>query len=644
MRLRQNRYRARTFLEDFFLRLRWWPRSIRWQMLAGLLLLESLSIGLFALLLVRQQMKETAERAHRRLEYEASSLAMESAEALIENRPSWVGLSVTMMSEAPTVAQAKVTDPAGTVLYVSKGADVLSPRERSQLARVSGSASHCITAEGGQLECAQGIYTGKVLRGIAWVRFDGGWSHENLMSLLRDTAIFGIIWIGASAVLVVLMGRSIAQPLAALHRGAGELTASLENSGSFPLPVTVHNEIGDLIETFNSMVASLAEQRAGLSDTLSLLDSMLANAPIGLAFLDKSFRFVRVNQVFAGLTGVPLSRHLGRTPAELLPQPAAGEIEDVVRRVFATEQPVRNLELTGEHAISAASRHGGAWTWLASAYPVRTTPQQVRWVGVIVLDASERKRSEEALRKSEKLAVTGRLAASIAHEINNPLEAITNLLFLLRNYSDLSETARNYATMAEYEVRRIAEITQQTLRFYRQSTLPARATMADLLDSVLSLYQSRLNALNLRVERDYVPDMDIFCFAGEIRQVFANLVGNSIDATSDGARLLVRARRSHNWKNPAEKGVRFAVADTGAGMEPEVRERIFEAFFTTKDETGTGLGLWVSHEILMKHRGLVHVRSRTADPRLPGRSPGTVFQIFLPDDPTLGNGIGAKHA
>jgi PAS domain S-box-containing protein len=623
---------------------RWWPRSIRWQMLAGLLLLETLSIGLFALLVARQRGKETADRARARLSYEAGSLAVQSAEGLVEDRPGWVALSVKMMGNSPTVAQAKITDPAGKVLFLSKGPDTLSPAELALIPMMTRDQSRCLLAGDKQWECARPIYTGNQLRGIAWVRYDNVWAHEVLMSLLRDMAIFGVIWILASAVLVLLMDRSIGRPLAALHQGAGELTASLENSGSFPLPVTVHNEIGDLIETFNSMVASLEEQRSGLSDTLSLLDSMLANAPIGLAFLDRGSRVVRVNQIFADLTGVPLSRHLGRTLPELLRQPVAGEIENAVRRVFSTEEPVRNLELSGKSPISAASRQRGAWTWLASAYPVRTTAQQVRWVGVIVLDASERKRSEEALRKSEKLAVTGRLAASIAHEINNPLEAITNLLFLLRNYSDLTEPARNYATMAEYEVRRIAEITQQTLRFYRQSTLPARASMSELLDSVLSLYQSRLNALNLRVERDYDPAMDLFCFAGEIRQVFANLVGNSIDATSDGARLLVRARRSHNWRNPSEQGVRIAVADTGAGMEPEVRERVFEAFFTTKDATGTGLGLWVSHEIVTKHRGLVHVRSRTADPEVPGRSPGTVFQIFLPDDPTLGNGTGAEHA
>ncbi len=182
--------------------------------------------------------------------------------------------------------------------------------------------------------------------------------------------------------------------------------------------------------------------------------------------------------------------------------------------------------------------------------------------------------------------------------------------------------------MAEYEVRRIAEITQQTLRFYRQPTQPARATLAELLDSVISLYQSRIHALDLRVERDYDAGLTLFCFAGEIRQVFANLVGNAIDASSTGGRVVVRARRSRDWKNPAQSGIRFAVADAGAGMEPEVREHIFEAFFTTKEVTGTGLGLWVSHEIILKHHGSVRVRSRAASSDLASanKSSGTVIR------------------
>ena len=557
------------------------------------------------------------------------------ARRLSSNGPDWVDLSVKMMGDAPTVSLAKVTDPAGHVLFISRGeADesVLEPAELSLIPLIKRNEPNCFTLAGNRWECAQPIYTADTLRGFAWVSFDQRWMHEQLDSILRSTIIFGALWVAASALLVLLMGRSIARPIAVLHRGAAALMTSPEDGSHFPLPVVVHNEIGDLIETFNRMVASLAEQRAGLNDTLSLLDSMLANAPIGLAFVDRSCRFVRINQVFADLTGTAVSRHLGRTLPELLPQSAAKEMEGAVQRVFATEEPVRNLEISGEGGVPRRP-----WTWLISAYPVRTTPNQVRWAGIIALDASERKRNEEALRRTEKLAVTGRLAASIAHEINNPLEAITNLLFLLRNFSELPDAAQQYVSMAEYEVHRIAEITQQTLRFYRQPTQPARTTLAELLDPVLSLYQTRLNALNIRVERDYDAEMTLFCFAGEIRQVFANLVGNAIDASSDGGRLVVRARRSRHWKNRSQTGVRFAIADTGAGMEPEVREHIFEAFFTTKETTGTGLGLWVSHEIILKHHGLVHVRSRAAasDSVAAQKSSGTVFQIFLPDGPGL---------
>jgi PAS domain S-box-containing protein len=575
------------------------------------------------------------------LTYESSSLASQVGEALDQQRPGWISSSVKTAGEAPNIAIATVTDPAGNVLFVSKGdADqaVLDPDERAQIPFIVRDNARLFTLPGDRWEAAWAIYTNNQLRGYTWVEFDPSSARVQLFAIQRDTLIFGVIWVIASAILVLLMGRSIAQPLSVLRRGAAALMDSPENGSQFPLPVAVHNEIGDLIDTFNRMVASLAEQRAGLNDTLSLLDSMLANAPIGLAFVDRNSRFVRVNQIFADLTGVTVSRHLGRTLTDLLPESVAKEVENAVQQVFSSEQAVHNLELNGE-----GGKPRRPWTWLISAYPVRTTPTQVRWVGVIALDASDRKRSEEALRRSEKLAVTGRLAASIAHEINNPLEAITNLLFLLRNFTELPEAAEQYVSMTEYEVRRIAEITQQTLRFYRQPTHPARATLSELLDSVLSLYQGRINALDLRVERDYEPALTLFCFAGEIRQVFANLVGNAIDASSAGGSLLLRARRSRDWKNPEQTGIRFAIADTGAGMEPEIREHIFEAFFTTKEVTGTGLGLWVSLELILKHRGSVRVRSRAAT-QGSGKSPattGTVFEVFIPDNPSFADEASA---
>ena len=394
-------------------------------MLAGLLLLETLSISLFGILLVRQRVRDVTARAHTRLSFEASSLALQAREALIEQQPGWIGRSVKMLGESPTVAMAKITDPAGNMLFISRGeADQSSllPDEVALIPMLRKGSPQCVTLPANQWECAQSIYIDNAMRGIAWVEYDQSPAKEQLYAIVNDTIVFAIIWILASALLVLLMSRSIVRPLALLHRGARELTESLDNSSRFPLPVKVHNEVGDLIEAFNRMVASLADQRSGLNDTLSLLDSMLANAPIGLAFCDRNCRLVRVNQVFADLAGVSLSRHLGRTLPELLPASVALELEKAVLRVFQTEQPVRNLELSGQRdAAAATERLNRTWTWLVSAYPVRTNPTNVRWVGVIVLDASDRKRSEEALRRSEKLAVTGRLAASIAHEINNPL-------------------------------------------------------------------------------------------------------------------------------------------------------------------------------------------------------------------------------
>jgi signal transduction histidine kinase len=249
-------------------------------------------------------------------------------------------------------------------------------------------------------------------------------------------------------------------------------------------------------------------------------------------------------------------------------------------------------------------------------------------VGVIVTETTERKLTEEALRRSEKLAAAGRLAASIAHEINNPLEGVTNLLYLLRHHDSLDEQAREYANMAQHEVSRVSQITQQTLRFYKQSTLPVTVSVPEVVDSVLVLYQGKVHAGQIQVEKKYVEPANVYALSGEMRQLLANLVGNALDASANGGRLILRVRPSRDWKT-GTRGIRLVCADTGSGMDEGVRRRIFEPFFTTKEATGTGLGLWVSAEILAKHQATVRVRSRTADS---GKSSGTVFMVFFPDD------------
>jgi PAS domain S-box-containing protein len=602
-------------------------------MLFGLALLEVLSIGLFALLLVQLQRRDIHRRAEQRLAHQADSVVGQAQQALRKQSPEWIALSARMMSEAPSVSRVRVTDPAGNTLYESGDDGLARPLDAEERAQIplsrSGTRARVITVDKNRWESVKPIYAGSTLYGYAWIESDRAWDTEELKGVVRGTAIFALIWIGASAVLVLLLTRGISRPLGALQRATRELAARPETSGSFPLEITVNNEIGDLMGAFNRMVAAVEEQRDGLHDTLSLLDSMLAYAPVGFAFYDRRARTVRVNQIFADLTGISVGRQLGRTPEEIFPAEVAAQFLQALQRVFSTEEPVSDLEI---HSAPTPI----PWTWLVSAYPVRTSHVQVRWAGIIIRDVSERVRSEEALRKTEKLAATGRLAASIAHEINNPLEGLTNLLYLLRTFSGLTGPALDYVHLAEQQTRRIAEIAQKTLRFYRQSTSPVRARVTELVDSILDLYKARMHTLNIQLEDELDPEATLFCYEGEIRQVLANLVGNAVDATAGGGRLIVRARRSQTWlgdqAGAQAAGVRITVADTGSGMTPEVRGRIFEAFFTTKDATGTGLGLWVSQEIIEKHRGFVSVRSRAAQD---GRASGTVFQLFLPDDESL---------
>jgi signal transduction histidine kinase len=228
----------------------------------------------------------------------------------------------------------------------------------------------------------------------------------------------------------------------------------------------------------------------------------------------------------------------------------------------------------------------------------------------------------EALRKAEKLAVAGRLAASIAHEINNPLESVTNLVYLLRS-TPLSDEGKRYAQLAEQELARVTAMATQTLKFYRDTNKPALVDVQELLESVLALYGPRLLAADIRVMREFDTSRGVVAKAGELRQLFANLVGNAIDAMRAGGTLRLRVR--HTATAPFRQHVRVSVADTGTGIPRELRSKVFEPFISTKGDTGTGLGLWVSKEIIANHGGAIRMRSSTAP-----HHHGTTFSVYLP--------------
>ena len=257
--------------------------------------------------------------------------------------------------------------------------------------------------------------------------------------------------------------------------------------------------------------------------------------------------------------------------------------------------------------------------WLeARGTPLPDTP--MRWCGA-TMDITQRKLAEVALIRTEKLAIAGRLAAAIAHEINNPLEAVTNLCYLARVTSNDPDT-KQYITMAEEELARVAQITSQTLRFHRQQSAPRETDMVEVVGSILKLFEQKLAASSVSVDFDGRPSPPLLCYAGEIRQVLANLIGNAIDAMQDGGRLRVRVRPVAYGSGPA---VRITIADTGHGIHPQTLRRIYEPFYTTKAEMGTGLGLWVCSTLVEKHHGSMSVRSSA------GTGPsGTVFVVTLP--------------
>ena len=236
----------------------------------------------------------------------------------------------------------------------------------------------------------------------------------------------------------------------------------------------------------------------------------------------------------------------------------------------------------------------------------------------------QRDRTAKQLVESEKLAAVGRLAASISHEINNPLESITNLLYLARQDKDLCPETRDYLATAASELMRAAHITQQSLRFHRQSTRPQCIGAAELLAPVLAIYAGRLNNSHVELQTDYRDDTAVLCREGEVRQVLSNLVSNAIDAMRLGGVLRICSHRAVHPRT-GDPGLAILLSDTGHGMPAEVARQIFQAFYSTKGINGTGLGLWISADIMHKHKGSLQVRSNPA----PSHA-GTTFRLFLP--------------
>jgi PAS domain S-box-containing protein len=270
-------------------------------------------------------------------------------------------------------------------------------------------------------------------------------------------------------------------------------------------------------------------------------------------------------------------------------------------------------------------RKDGSERWLESQAKCQfdSKGQVARIVGV-ASDITGRRKSEEAMLRAEKLAVAGRLAATVAHEINNPLEAVANMLYLI-TLTDSATEAQRHAARALDELMRISLIAQSTLKFHRQTGTPKVVLLSEVLDTVVTLFRARMRGMDIDLEMETGPEVPIACMPSEAQQIFANLLANAMEAMQQGGKLKIRLRASRDWRVPGVEGMRVTICDSGVGIDRAMLRRIFEPFYTTKEGTGTGLGLWVVAQLVEKHNGHVSVWSSQGSDRS-----ATMFSVFLP--------------
>ena len=377
--------------------------------------------------------------------------------------------------------------------------------------------------------------------------------------------------------------------------------------------VPMRNEQGKVVRWFgtNTEVEELQRTREALQQSEERVRVALENMPLILYTMDRELRYT---WMYKPHPKMPLEQMLGKRDDELPTEMDLRDLMEFKRSVVASGIATRR-----EFRFNVEGR---TEVYDINAEPLRDAKGNIIGLTVAALDVTAVRLAEDALRKAEKLAVVGRLASSIAHEINNPLESVVNLLYLIRT-SDNLEEMRAHTRAAEEELSRVSQIVTHALRFHRQSSAPTRERLSGLAESALALYKGRLQASDVTVVREYGDTPLVLCYPGELRQVLANLIGNAVDATAKG-RIVLRIRESRDWKS-GTSGVRVSVADTGHGIDSKTLEHLWEPFVTTKEVFGTGLGLWVSAEILARHHARVKVRSRAHR----GRS-GTVFSMLFP--------------
>lgn len=317
--------------------------------------------------------------------------------------------------------------------------------------------------------------------------------------------------------------------------------------------------------------------------------------------------------------GFSATEAIGLSLDTLISKQSKAEIETLVKKVRS------GVEVLAD--VTGCRKNDESVDLSISMTPHMEAPGTFVGFSAVLRDITARKLAEKALLQSEKLASVGRLASSIAHEINNPLEAVTNLLYILGSKLEDIETKALVET-AQEELARVSQIARHTLRFHKQSTVRTEVGLRALFDSVLGLYRARLQNSGIVVVQEHRRSKHLICYEGELRQILVTLVANAFDAMRMGGKLILRSQRI-TLPNGEAKGIRITVADTGYGIEPAAIKRLFEPFFSTKGIGGAGLGLWIARDLVLKNQGTIKIRSSIRS----GRAGTVVTMVFPAEGP-----------
>jgi PAS domain S-box-containing protein len=419
------------------------------------------------------------------------------------------------------------------------------------------------------------------------------------------------------------------------HRVTALNTAVIASAAGLTLLIAVllftltRRELMALSSTYERHLEAEVDQQRQLKESREWFQITLKSLGEAVVSTDQTGKVSFINPVAQQLTGWSYAAAQGRPFEEVVrinDERSRTDVEDPIKAVRRAQKVVGF-----SNSLILTSRSGKEYPIELTGAPILNDRSEVVGVAVVFRDVTQRRQTEQTLRTSERLTLAGRLSATIAHEIRNPLDTVTNLIYLLQHEQKPGPVSGQYLQMASDELARISQITGQLLTFHREARNPIQVNLTEVLQSVLVLFAPQIKQNHITVQTRFDTDRSVRGFPGELRQVFSNLVGNAVEAMLEGGELILHTQESTLASDPSRRGVRITIVDNGTGIPMGVRKNLFAPFYTTKGEKGTGLGLWVSRGIIEKHEGTIHLSSRLRPDRC-----GTAFSVFLPFEQKLG--------